>query len=79
MEIAAFFLFDMFKIQRQILQGRLFHIGTVLPLAKTVRLVADGASVVAIHPHGSVAMVSMEGTTRTVHGNLLQVDGGFQT
>ena len=56
------------------LQGWFFHLGTVLPLTEAVRLVADGASVVAVHPHGSVAMIGMERTARTVHGNLLQVD-----
>ena len=41
-------------------QRRLGELRLLLPLAVAVGLVAEGAAVVAVHPHGAVAVVAVD-------------------
>lgn len=41
----------------------------LLPLAVAVRLIAEGAAVIAVHSHGTIAVITMYRTTRRVDGN----------
>src|SRR5262245_61303006 len=51
-------------------QRRLAEVGLLGPLPLAVRLVADGAAVISVHPHLPVAVITVKRTARRVHGDL---------
>ena len=55
-------------------QRRFGEIGLFLPLAVTVGLIPEGAAVVAVHPHGAVAVIAVVRATGGVDRDLVVVD-----
>jgi len=55
-------------------QGRLGKFRPLLPLTVTVGLVAEGAAVIAVDPHGSVAVEALVRTARCIDRDLMVID-----
>src|ERR1700722_12576162 len=55
-------------------QWRFRIIGLLLPLAMSIRLIADRTAIVPIDAHRAIAMVGMERALGSVHRNLIVVD-----
>ena len=48
-------------------------IGLLLPLTVVIRLIAQGAAVIAIGAHGAIAVVAVHRATRRIHRNMAVV------
>ena len=55
------------------LQRRFGKLGLLLPFTEAVRLIAQGAAVIAVNPHGAIAVETVVGTPRRVDRDLVMV------
>jgi hypothetical protein len=50
-------------------QGGIGKLGLLLPFTVTIRFVAEDAAMIAVNPHGAIAMVAVERASGSIDGN----------